>query len=92
MWEPCCPRCRRALVEVPDDADPAVLGTCPVHGDVQAGATWIGEPISEEAHRLAASGVEGGESETLVPVLSRPSPGVTPAATAPVDGSTGGAR
>ena len=53
-WTPCCPRCQRELAEVRNDAAPAVLGTCPVHGDVQSGAEWWGEPISEETHRQAA--------------------------------------
>jgi hypothetical protein len=57
-WEPCCPRCHRALADVSDGADPAVLGTCPVHGDVQSGVEWWGEPLSEETHRAAANGVE----------------------------------
>ena len=56
-WEPCCPRCHRALADADADvADPALLGMCPVHGNVNAGAEWIGEPISEETHRLAAGG------------------------------------
>lgn len=56
MWEPCCPRCRRALVNPAEDAGPAVLGSCPVHGDVASDAVWWGEAISEEAHRAADGG------------------------------------
>jgi len=47
-WHPCCPRCLRQLREVPDDADPSILGHCPDHGDVVAGTEYIGEPVPEQ--------------------------------------------